>query len=120
MRWILPLITSKNGENLSTVFYYTCCDWSGAERKSDMILPRIHVTGTQLWLKNNTDEYHRINSFAIINIGGDQWWQNEQRHRVGGPAVIRADGHQQWWQKDKLHRVGGPAIVFPDGTKLGT
>lgn len=41
-----------------------------------------------------------------------------KKHRAGGePAVYRPDGGLEWWEEGERHRVGGPAIENPDGTK---
>jgi hypothetical protein len=48
-----------------------------------------------------------------------QWdWHDDQgqRHRVGGPAYIHADGSQYWYLHGRLHRLDGPAVTYPNGT----
>jgi hypothetical protein len=46
----------------------------------------------------------------------DQIWRvNGLYHRVGGPAIIRANGDQSWYQHGYLHREGGPARIEPNG-----
>ena len=39
-------------------------------------------------------------------------------HRVGGPAVIYADGREEWYCGGVKHRVDGPAITEPGGGKF--
>jgi len=29
--------------------------------------------------------------------------ENEERHRVDGPAIVYEDGHCEWWVNGKLH-----------------
>jgi hypothetical protein len=61
------------------------------EPKRDLIF--ISPEGTKVWgyYSDTTDTYvvHR-----------EEWWQNGQRHRVDGPAIIRADGREEWWEYD--------------------
>lgn len=45
------------------------------------------------------------------------YYQNGVPHRVGGPAVVYANGQREWWCRGQRHRVGGPAVIFPDGTQ---
>jgi hypothetical protein len=55
----------------------------------------------------------------ITNKDGDQfWYQNNQRHRIDGPAVEYAGGERRWFQKDLLHRIDGPAIELKNGAKF--
>lgn len=40
------------------------------------------------------------------------------QHRIGGPAIERANGDRLWYQMGKLHRDDDePAVVLNDGTK---
>ena len=43
--------------------------------------------------------------------------QNDQLHRVEGPAIESANGDKYWFQNGKLHRVDGPAIEYITGHK---
>jgi hypothetical protein len=47
----------------------------------------------------------------------DQRWANGELHRLGGPAVERADGTKMWYLKGKLHREDGPAVKYTNGSK---
>jgi hypothetical protein len=70
--------------------------------------------GTQVWYQNG--QRHRLDGPAVIWANGTQYWyQNGQRHRLDGPAAIRPDGAQTWFQNDKLHRMDGPAAIWADG-----
>ena len=44
--------------------------------------------------------------------------ENNELHRVNGPAVIRPDGDLCWYQNDELHRLDGPAVIWDDGTEF--
>ena len=48
---------------------------------------------------------------------GTRFYSNSQglRHRIHGPAVIRADGYTSWWLNGRPHRTTGPAAEWPDG-----
>lgn len=51
---------------------------------------------------------------AIIQIdSGDVtlvWCEDDERHRVGGPAYLNTCGDFSWWSRGCLHRVDGPAL----------
>lgn len=52
------------------------------------------------------------------NDGTLLWHDLEGKlHRVGGPAVIKADGTKEWWLDGKRSNPDGPAIERPDGSK---
>jgi hypothetical protein len=39
-----------------------------------------------------------------------EWWSNGERHRDGGPAVIRPE-IDAWYSHGHLHREDGPAVT---------
>ena len=43
--------------------------------------------------------------------------ENNEVHRVHGPAVIWANGTKHWFQDNKRHRLDGPAIVWASGDR---
>ena len=45
------------------------------------------------------------------------WYQNDQLHRLDGPAQEWANGGKFWYQNGLCHRLDGPAIEYADGTK---
>jgi len=49
--------------------------------------------------------------------GSKEWWQDNQLHRLDGPAIEYASGAKYWYQYALLHRVDGPAVEYADGTK---
>ena len=53
----------------------------------------------------------------INNVGVKYWYENDQLHRVGGPAVESINGSTYWYQNNRLHRIEGPAIEHVDGIK---
>jgi hypothetical protein len=69
-----------------------------------------------MWQQN--DQRHRIDGPAVEWANGDkEWWQNGQRHRTDGPATEYVDGRKEWWQNGQLHRTDGPAIEWADGDR---
>ena len=70
---------------------------------------------TKKWYKFG--DLHREGDQPAIEWedGGSEYYKNGQRHRDGGPAVIRANGDLDWYQNGKLHREDGPALVRPNG-----
>lgn len=86
--------------------------------------------GVIRWFINGA--YGRPNDLPAIESpdGGKHWYiENPKRgggfgqrdaveHRVGAPAVIRANGDQFWFRLGKLHRDDDlPAVELTDGTK---
>ena len=78
----------------------------------------IDEDGTQRWYQN--EQLHRLDGPAVIYANGSQFWcqwcQNGLLHRLDGPAVICATGAQRWYQNGLLHRLDGPAVIGADGT----
>lgn len=58
---------------------------------------------------------HRTNGPALINNNSKQWWVNDMRHRLDGPAVEWSNGSLEWWINDLRHRLDGPAIEWGNG-----
>lgn len=58
-------------------------------------------------MKSSTDKY------------GNEFWYNEnnQLHRLDGPACIFNDGTEYWCRNGLYHRIGGPALEYLNGTK---
>lgn len=48
-----------------------------------------------------------------------EWWQNNMRHRLDGPAYV-SPAAEQWWVYGCTHRIDGPAETFfgRDGSVL--
>jgi hypothetical protein len=40
-----------------------------------------------------------------------EWWQNNMRHRLDGPAYV-SPAAEQWWLYGCTHRIDGPAETF--------
>jgi hypothetical protein len=50
------------------------------------------------WIQN--DNLHRLDGPAVVNTNGyTAWYVNGQKHRTDGYAVIGADGTQEYWVK---------------------
>lgn len=65
------------------------------------------------WYQEN--ELHRVDEPAVTNWAEkrEEWWKNGGRHRVDHPAVVNhgGDGGEQWWYNGMLHRWDGPALI---------
>lgn len=59
---------------------------------------------------------HRSTGPAYTTYDMESWWFYGIRHRMDGPAITWASGHQEWWVKGQLHREDGPAIIHRDTT----
>lgn len=64
-------------------------------------------------------ERHRDDGPATIHPVEKSWWRHGEVHRVGGPAVVNADGFEQWVQDGRRHRVDGPAFVHRRSSRNG-
>ena len=77
---------------------------------------RVGSDGTKEWYQN--DKRHRLDGPAVESPDGTkEWYQNDKRHRLDGPAVESPDGFKAWFQNDKRHRLDGPALESPSGFK---
>jgi hypothetical protein len=78
----------------------------------------VKVTADKTEWFNENDQLHRIDGPAVEYADGDKYWyQNGQLHRIDGPAIEYANGNKHWCQHDQLHRQDGPAIEWSDGAK---
>lgn len=52
----------------------------------------------------------------VIDSFGNKYWETPESgyHRIGGPAIIHPDGTEEWWVDNKRHRIDGPAFVSAD------
>ena len=57
------------------------------------------------------------NGLHIQTNGVKIWYQNDQLHRLDGPAIEWADGTKFWYQYGQQHRLDGPAVEFTDSDK---
>ena len=77
---------------------------------------RVNPDGTKEWYQN--DKRHRLDGPAIEYPNGSKYWyQNGKLYRLDGPAIERPDGAKYWYQNGQFHRLDGPAIEKPDGAK---
>jgi hypothetical protein len=77
---------------------------------------RICSNGTKERYQDN--EFHRVDGPAVEDAyGAKYWYQYGKLHRVDGPAIETVSGIKCWYQDGKRHRVDGPAIEYTDGTK---
>ncbi len=76
-----------------------------------------YTKGTILYYNQN-NQYHRIDGPAVEYPDGTKCWYKEGKlHRIDGPAVEYPDGSKEWYIEGKLHRTDGPAKEYTDGTK---
>jgi hypothetical protein len=53
----------------------------------------------------------------IEKFGNKFWYQDDQLHRLDGPAVEYTNGTKYWYQSGKIHRLDGPACECYNDTK---
>ena len=53
----------------------------------------------------------------VKDNGDKYWYQNNELHRLDGPAVEWSTGDKEWHQNGKCHRLDGPAIEYVNGDK---
>jgi len=58
-----------------------------------------------------------IYTVKVDDHGTKHWYQNNELHRVDGPAYEDASGSKEWYLDGKRHRVDGPAHEYADGSK---
>ena len=53
----------------------------------------------------------------LLNINPDyeDWFLNQEEHRINGPARIWYDRDQYWYQNGLYHRDDGPATIYYNG-----
>lgn len=62
---------------------------------------------------------HRVGGPAVMRANGDvEFWHHGRLHRMAGPAIIRANGCRRWMVHGRLHRTDGPALIQGDGTEM--
>lgn len=81
----------------------------------DEIIHRTTKNGIEMWYKAKPADpgyriFHNPDGPALIFSDGSYEWRIDGGlHRLGGPAVHRAD-QDQWWVNGSRHRLDGPAI----------
>ena len=81
------------------------------------------MNGTPIHFPDRTEwrlrgKLHRIGGPAVERADGSKvWHEHGKLHRIGGPAVELADGTNVWWEHGGLHRIGEPAVECVNGTK---
>jgi len=58
-----------------------------------------------------------IYTVKVSDNGDKEWFLDDKRHRVDGPAYEDASGSKEWYLHGKRHRVDGPAIEYAYGGK---
>ncbi len=77
----------------------------------------IKVFLMNLRKKSNNMSYEEY-TVKVYSDGTIKWFnQNDQLHRLDGPAVEYSDGDKHWFQNDQLHRLDGPSVEYPNGSK---
>ena len=77
---------------------------------------KVSANGDREWYQN--DKRHRLDGPAWEETNGyKRWYQNGKCHREDGPAVEYANGDKEWYQNGKCHRLDGPAVEYANGDK---
>ena len=77
----------------------------------------IEPNGTKRWWQN--DQLHRLDGPACEYANGDKYWyQYGKFHRLNGPAIEDANGYKAWCQNSQYHRLDGPAVERVNGDKF--
>lgn len=54
---------------------------------------------------NNDNQLHRVHGPAVINcVGTEYWCCYGIKHRIGGPAVMWRNGNKEWWENGRYIR----------------
>ena len=78
---------------------------------------KVYSNEDKLWY-NQDDQLHRLDGPACeYSDGSKYWFQNDQLHRLDGPASEYPDGSKYWFQNGQRHRLDGPAIEYSNGDK---
>lgn len=73
--------------------------------------------GVRRWIKEETNQLHRVDGPAVESTSGDNYWYlNNQAHREDGPAIDWSS-RKIWYRHGKIHREDGPAYQLADGSK---
>ena len=59
------------------------------------------------------------NPNQYLSSDGERFYMDEEQryHRIGGPALVKADGTAIWYYHGKRHSACGPAVTRPDGSE---
>lgn len=107
---------TARGGVVKRVFNWTSWTLNGQKHREGSKPAMECDNGDKEWYENN--ELHRVDGPAVINAKGKEWHQRGLFHRDDGPAVDYVDGTQLWYQHQKPHRDGDePALVYANGTK---
>jgi hypothetical protein len=71
-----------------------------------------YYTGNKYYWESNEQEYKNYKYWFIQYINEDN-----EYHRLDGPAVEYSSGKKWWYKNGKLHREDGPAVEYSDGDK---
>ena len=77
----------------------------------------VALDGSRQWL-DRAGRPHRLGGPALLLADGtEEWYKEGKLHRRGGPALRGSDGREEWYQNGQLHRDNGPARLCSDGTE---
>lgn len=68
------------------------------------------------WWDEN-EEFHRVDGPAYETARAIQWRIHGEFHRIGGPASITTSS-TTWWVNGELHREDGPAVISSNGNRM--
>ena len=76
----------------------------------------VDELGHRCWY--NEGQRHRTKGPAVVKTNGTKYWYSfGVFHRTNGPAVEHFDGYKEWRLNGQLHREGGPAVEYPNDLK---
>ena len=83
-----------------------------------MLEMEIDKDENRYWYNEN-NQFHRVGGPAVEYANGFKaWYINGKKHRVDGPAVDGGGiGAREWWVNGLCHREKAPAVEWFDGTK---
>jgi hypothetical protein len=74
----------------------------------------MYNTGNERYyeFESNEKEYKNYKYWIIKYLNEDN-----EYHRLDGPAIEYSDGTKFWYKNDERHREDGPAIEYANGNK---
>lgn len=78
---------------------------------------RFNEDGDKLFYEN--DQLHRLDGPAVTTYDGNKYWYRwGKRHREDGPACEYIGGSVCYYFDGHPHRLDGPAIIWADGVEI--
>ncbi len=79
-------------------------------------MPRKIKYDNRVEYRNDNNQFHRLDGPAREwSNGSKHWYVDGKLHRLDGPAVEWSNGSKEWHVNGELHRENGPAVEGLDG-----